>query len=109
MNHSAPDDAPDDTPGAAPDDSLTDGADARRVPVDAAMLDRIEDGVGVLLVGPSEIEVEVPADLLPPDARDGDWFRFLVPDPELTDARRTSFADRLAAVRRTRRGGRFDG
>ena len=77
------------------------------VPTDAAVLDRIEDGLAVLLVGPDEVEVTVPAALLPAGARDGDWFRWLVPDRELTERRRAEVAARLERIRRDRRGGRF--
>lgn len=83
------------------------GPDAS-IPVDAAVLDRIEDGVAVLLVGPGEVELAVPSAVLPSGAREGDWFRVgLTPDAELTEARRAELAVRLDAVRRTRRGGRF--
>ncbi|MEY3072745.1 MAG: hypothetical protein RLZZ353_941 [Actinomycetota bacterium] len=82
--------------------------DGTAVPDDAAVLDRIEDGVAVLLVGPAEAEVTVPAAVLPTGAREGDWFRLgLTPDPALTEARRADLAARLDEVRRTRRGGRF--
>ncbi len=78
------------------------------VPIDAVVLDRIEDGVAVLLVGPDEVEVTVPAALLPTGAQDGDWFRWLVPDPELSERRRADVATRLERIRRDRRGGRFE-
>lgn len=96
-------DRPDDASPVAPDAT---GGDTG-IPADAAVLDRIEDGVAVLLVGPGEVEVELPVALLPAGARDGDWFRLLVPDAELTARRRTELGARLEAIRRDRRGGRF--
>ncbi len=90
--HDATDAVPDDAP----------------VPDDAAVLDRVEDGRAVLLVGPSEVEVTVAAGLLPAGARDGDWFRIgLTADPGLTAARRAGLGARLDRIRRTRGGGRF--
>lgn len=94
---------PGDTTPPAPDAA----ADDAGIPSDAAVLDRIEDGVAVLLVGPGEVEVQLPAALLPAGARDGDWFRLLVPDAELTARRRDELGARLEAIRRDRRGGRF--
>lgn len=93
--------------GDDPPDDLRDDLSSE-VPADAAVLDRVEDGLAVLLVGPDEVEVAVPAAMLPPGGRDGDWFRLgLSPDPELTAARRAELAARLERIRRTRGGGRF--
>lgn len=86
---------------------MSGGETPQAPPDDAAVLDRVEDGVAVLLVGPEEVEVTLPAGLLPAGAREGDWFRFLVPDADLTVARGDRIAARLDEIRRTRRGGRF--
>lgn len=96
-----------DEPGSVPDAPDASDAAADAIPGEAAVLDRVEDGIAVLLVGPDEVEVELPAALLPEDARDGDWFRLLVPDPTLTAARRAGLEARMDRIRRTRRGGRF--
>jgi hypothetical protein len=79
------------------------------VPVDAAVVDRIEDGRhAVLLVGPAEVELVVDVALLPEGTREGDWLRLgLTVDAELTESRRSALADRLERIRRTRGGGRF--
>jgi len=96
-----------DEPGSAPDAPDASDAAADAIPGEAAVLDRVEGGIAVLLVGPDEVEVELPAALLPADARDGDWFRLLVPDAELTAVRRADVEARMERIRRTRRGGRF--
>jgi hypothetical protein len=90
---------------------MSSGADvptSDAVPDDAAVLDRVEDGRAVLLVGAAETEVVLDAALLPAGARDGDWFRVgLTPDPDLTAARRAELGARLERIRRTRGGRRF--
>jgi hypothetical protein len=80
------------------------------IPVDAAVVDRIEDGRhAVLLVGPEEVELVLDVALLPEGTAEGDWLRLvLTPDVELTASRRTALTERLERIRRTRRGGRFD-
>jgi hypothetical protein len=88
--------------------TTSEGPDAA-IPEDAAVLDRIEDGVrAVLLVGPGEVELILDVALLPSGVAEGDWLRLgLTADVELTGQRRASLAARLDDVRRTRRGGRF--
>jgi hypothetical protein len=85
-------------------------ADVRAdVPVDAAVVDRIEDGRhAVLLVGPAEVELVVDVALLPEGTREGDWLRLgLTVDAGLTESRRSALEARLERIRRTRGGGRF--
>jgi hypothetical protein len=90
-------------PGAGPD------PDEHVVADDAAVVDRIVDGRrAVLLVGEAEVEVHVEVGLLPAGTGEGDWLRIgFTADPELTAARRAAMEERLARIRRTRRGGRF--
>jgi len=79
------------------------------LPADAAVVDRIEDGIhAVLLVGPGEVELVIDLALLPPGTAEGDWLRvtFTV-DAALTEARRTALAERMERIRRSRGGGRF--
>jgi hypothetical protein len=80
------------------------------VPADAAVIDRIEDGrLAVLLVGPEEVELVLDVELLPADAREGDWLRLaLVMDEDLTAQRRADVDVRLQFLRRTRGSGRFE-
>jgi hypothetical protein len=79
------------------------------VPVDAAVVDRIEDGTrAVLLVGPGEVELVLEVSVLPEGTREGDWLRIgFTVDASLTDARRAAVAERMERIRRTRGGGRF--
>jgi hypothetical protein len=79
------------------------------IPADAAVVDRIEDGVhAVLHVGPAEVEIVLDAELLPEGTQEGDWLRLVLEaDAERTAARRADLAGRLDRVRRTRGGGRF--
>jgi hypothetical protein len=80
-----------------------------------AVVDRIDEGVAVLLVGPSEREVTVPASELPDGAAEGSWLRVRGQDAELelldlddaADARRAEADERLDRLRRTRGSGRF--
>jgi hypothetical protein len=84
---------------------------------DRAVVDRIVDGeTAVLLLGPAEEEVLLPAASLPPGATEGSWVvvdREVTPpevvevDAALTDARAEAFDARLERLRRDRRGGRF--
>jgi hypothetical protein len=87
--------------------SAGDGADA--VPDDAAVVDRIVDGLhAVLLIGEAEVEVHVDVALLPEGTAEGDWLRVgFSADPERTAARRAAMDERMDRIRRTRRGGRF--
>ena len=36
-----------------------------------AVIDRIEDATAVILLGPNEVKIELPVDLLPPEAEEG--------------------------------------
>ncbi len=79
------------------------------IPIDAAVVDRIEDGEhAVLLVGPEEIELVLDLARLPEGTVEGDWLRVrLEPDAALTEERRHAFEERIERIRRTRGGGRF--
>jgi hypothetical protein len=93
-------------------------AEPSRIQPDRAVVDRIVDGAtAVLLVGPDEAELLVPADSLPDGAGDGTWVvldldasppRVVGTDDALTAARAAGLASRLDAIRKERRGGRFD-
>lgn len=89
------------------------------IPHNRAIIDRIVDGVAVLQVGPEATTVEVPAEQLPDNARDGDAVRISTDDhtgdysigpidEQLTEQRRTSAEERLARLRHDRRRGRFE-
>jgi len=80
------------------------------VPSDAAVVDRIEEGMhAVLHIGPDEVELIVEVELLPEGIAEGDWLRLgFGADPERTAARRSDLEGRLDRIRRTRGGGRFD-
>lgn len=43
------------------------------LPADRALVDHIDDGTAVLLVGPGRVELHVPADTLPAGAGVGTW------------------------------------
>jgi len=90
---------------AEPDPSA--GSDV--VDGDALVVDRIVDGRhAVLLIGPDEVELVIDLALLPAGTSEGDWFRLgLTADPALTAARRNDAEQRLARLRRDRRGDRF--
>lgn len=87
------------------------------VPDDRAVLDRIvDDATAVLLVGPNEVEVHVPADALPDGATDGTWLvldldgdmpRVIAIDQRRTDDQRANLENRMARIRATRSRGRF--
>jgi hypothetical protein len=87
------------------------------IAADRAVIDRIVDGVAaVLLVGPAEAEVHLPADQLPDEAMEGDWVivdhdtdppSVTGVDFELTAARRDDLEQRMDRIRRERSGGRF--
>ncbi|MEX2619851.1 MAG: DUF3006 domain-containing protein [Egibacteraceae bacterium] len=81
-----------------------------------AVVDRIVEGVAVLLVDPDEQEHHLPADQLPPGAGEGAWLlvtgeasdlRVVGHDSAGEAERRAQQEERLARLRRTRRGGRF--
>jgi hypothetical protein len=86
------------------------------LPENRAVIDRIDAGIGVLLIGPAGDQHEVDASLLPEGARDGDVIEATVEndivvagpiDRELTDARRTDAQQRLSRIRKGRGSGRF--
>lgn len=84
------------------------------VPPCRAVVDRIVDGVGVVLqVDPAELELHVSADALPDGTTDGSWVILDVPrriaalDHELTEQRTQALDELLDAIRRQRTGGRF--
>lgn len=68
-------------------------------------IDRIEDGVAVLLFGEAE-EVLVPTRMLPAGASEGDWLLLrLTSDSEETEARRRSVEERRRRLGRDDDGG----
>lgn len=84
--------------------------------MDRAVIDRITEGIAVLLVGPAGDEHECDASQLPEGAGDGDVITVTSEgdalviggiDQQLTDARRADVAERLARLRDERAGGRF--
>lgn len=88
------------------------------VPNERAIVDRIVDGVAVLQIGPAATTIEVPAQQLPENARDGDAVHLtrdeatgtyaIGPiDQQLTEQRRAAAEERLARLRTTRRRGSF--
>lgn len=81
-----------------------------------AVIDRVVDGVAVLLVGDDEREVHLGADDLPDGAGEGTWLQVrtdgdevvvmgLAPDAETGQA--TRIQRTVERLRATRRGGRF--
>ncbi len=94
-------------------------ADGPEIDHDRAIVDRIVDGrTAVLLVDPDEVELLLPADVLPEGATEGTWVvleattdppgLMLRIDEQLTQQRLDDLTARLDAIRRTRRGGRFE-
>jgi hypothetical protein len=86
------------------------------VPDDRAVVDRIDDGIAVLLVGPAGDQHELDADRLPDGVGDGDVVAVTIDgddivvgevDRALTDARRAKAEQRLARIRKERSRGRF--
>lgn len=83
-----------------------------------AVVDRIVEGQALLLVEPGGEEHRLAADLLPDEAGEGSWvlvtgagagLTVVGTDPEGEQARRDDMDERMARLRRTRRGGRFGG
>lgn len=81
-----------------------------------AVVDRIVEGVAVLLVDPDEQEHHLSAEQLPAGVGEGAWLlvtgeapdlRVVGHDPAGEAERRAQHEERLARLRRTRRGGRF--
>ena len=88
------------------------------IPHDRAIIDRIADGVAVLQVGPEATTIDIPAEQLPANARDGDAVHITHDDQtgdytigpiddQLTEQRRSSIDERLARLRKNRRRGSF--
>lgn len=85
---------------------------------DRAVVDRIVDGAtAVLLVGPDELELHLPAEALPEGATDGTWVildrelptpEVVAIDHELTASRAEQLEQRLGRLRHRRSGGRFE-
>jgi hypothetical protein len=79
-----------------------------------ATIDRVTDGIAILLVEPDGREVELPAGELPEDATEGsvvlvrlDPLEVVEVDHEATRALRAAAENRLARMRRSRSRGRF--
>ena len=54
-----------------------------------AVIDRFEGGFGVVLCGEKEIKMDVPRELLPENAKEGDWLNISFEiDPEETGRRK---------------------
>ena len=88
------------------------------IPHDRAIIDRIADDVAVLQVGPETTTIDIPAEQLPANARDGDAVHITHDDQtgaytigpidhQLTEQRRNSIGERLARLRKNRRRGSF--
>lgn len=88
------------------------------IPHDRAIVDRIVNGVAILQVGPEATTIEMPAEQLPDNTRDGDTVHIarneqtgaytIGPiDQQLTEQRRASAEERLARLRKSRRRGSF--
>ena len=87
------------------------------IPHNRAVIDQIVDGTtAVLLVGPDESELLLPADELPETAREGVWViidldsdpvAVLAVDTELTEQRAKRIADQMERIRQHQAGGRF--
>lgn len=85
---------------------------------DRAVIDRIVDGAtAVLLVGPNEDELHLPADQLPQGADEGVWVKLdigsvpatiVAVDQELTQNRAAAIESQLARIRARQTGGRFN-
>lgn len=82
-----------------------------------AVVDRVVEGVAVLLVGDAQEEHRLDAADLPDDVgegawlsvtRDGDRLRILGVDEAGAETKRAALSERMARIRRRRAGGRFD-
>ncbi|MBF8304385.1 MAG: hypothetical protein HW399_760 [Dehalococcoidia bacterium] len=51
--------------------------------MEKAAIDRIDEGIVVLLVGPEERELAVPVGQLPPGVQAGDWLRVTIVNGQL--------------------------
>ena len=87
------------------------------IPDNRAVIGRIVDAAtAVLLVGPDETELLLPADELPAAAREGVWVildldsdpvAVLAVDTDLTEQRARRIAEQMERIRRQQSGGRF--
>jgi len=69
-----------------------------------AVIDRFEDGYAVLLCGSDEIPLDVPEQLLPAGAVEGDWLNVrLEPDRDETAKRRERMEALLEKLKRKKR------
>jgi hypothetical protein len=70
-----------------------------------AVVDRISDGIAVLLFGKEEYQVTLPVVLLPEGTREGDWLdvEFRIND-KLTEERYRKNRELLDKIRRKNRG-----
>jgi hypothetical protein len=76
---------------------------------EAAVIDRFEGDIAVLLVGEAQRVVDVPREQLPSEVRAGQWLRVQLRgerllhaelDADATDAARRRIQDKLARLRR---------
>jgi hypothetical protein len=70
-----------------------------------AVVDRISEGIAVLLFGEDEYQVNLPVEFLPEGTREGDWLdvEFRKND-KLTDERYRKNRELLEKIRRKNRG-----
>ena len=86
---------------------------AIEMPPDRAVIDRITDGVALLLSGPDGAPRHVDADVLPSDATEGSVVKIdsslnvIKVDHQLTEQRASAATSRLARIRAERTGHRF--
>lgn len=84
------------------------------IPADRAVVERIDDQVALLLVGPAEDGLHVPVEVLPDGVGEGTWLRLDLDalvvgiDRDLTEARAADVRTRMERIRREQRGGRFE-
>jgi hypothetical protein len=77
--------------------------------MEQAVIDRIENGIAVVLIGEAERQVNVPREQLPKGAREGAWLKVEMAadqivrielDREATEAARKRIAEKLEKLRR---------
>ncbi len=77
--------------------------------MEQAVIDRIENGIAVVLIGEAERQVNVPRKQLPKGAREGHWLKVEMAgdqiirielDPEATAAARKRIEEKLDRLRR---------
>jgi hypothetical protein len=78
-------------------------------PTEMAVIDRFEGQMAVLLIGTRQRVLDVPRELLPPDAQVGSWLRVQLQhdqlihaelDTAVTDAAQQRIQEKLARLRR---------